>query len=134
MDKSGRRSRRVAFVASLIVAGAIVRQRRRVNKNNFAGKVVLITGGSRGLGLALAEQFLLSGARVALAARDVDELIKAKRHLLLLMPPAKAPTVLEVPCDVTDPSSVGAAVETVQHDLGPVDVLERVNTTSISVI
>jgi short-subunit dehydrogenase len=75
---------------------------------------------------------LLAGARIALAARDTDEPSKAKRHLPPLMPQAKAPTVLEVACEVTDPSSVEAAVERVQHDLGPVDVL--VNNAGIMAV
>jgi NAD(P)-dependent dehydrogenase (short-subunit alcohol dehydrogenase family) len=105
---------------------------RRVNENSFAGKVVLITGGSRGLGLALAEQFLLAGAHVALAARDATELAKAKRHLLLRMPQVERPTVLEVVCDVRDPGSVKAAVETVTNNLGPIDVL--VNNAGIMAV
>jgi NAD(P)-dependent dehydrogenase (short-subunit alcohol dehydrogenase family) len=46
------------------------------------GKVVVITGGSRGLGLALAEEFGRRGARLILAARDEVELGRAKRQLL----------------------------------------------------
>jgi NAD(P)-dependent dehydrogenase (short-subunit alcohol dehydrogenase family) len=116
----------------VIVAGTLVRRRRHVNQRIFAGKVVFITGGSRGLGLALAEHFLQAGAHVALAARDPGELAKAKLRLLTLMPQAKATTVLEVVCDVTDPHSVGAAVETVQRDLGPIDVL--VNNAGIMAV
>jgi NAD(P)-dependent dehydrogenase (short-subunit alcohol dehydrogenase family) len=108
-----------------------VRRRRQVSQRSFAGKVVFITGGSRGLGLALVEQFLQAGAHVAIAARDPDELAKSKRHLLLTRQ-AKGPTVLEVVCDVTDPSSVEAAIEIVEHDLGPVDVL--VNNAGIMAV
>jgi NAD(P)-dependent dehydrogenase (short-subunit alcohol dehydrogenase family) len=50
-----------------------VRRMRHVNERNFAGKVVFITGGSRGLGLAVADQFLRAGANVAIAARDPGE-------------------------------------------------------------
>jgi hypothetical protein len=49
-------------------------------------------------GLALADQFQLAGAHVAIAAGDPAELAKAKRHLLLLMPQVKGSTVLEVLC------------------------------------
>jgi NADP-dependent 3-hydroxy acid dehydrogenase YdfG len=58
--------------------------------------------------------------------------LKARRHLLLLTPQANGPTVLEVVCDVTDPRSVGAAVETVQHELGPIEVL--VNNAGIMAV
>jgi NAD(P)-dependent dehydrogenase (short-subunit alcohol dehydrogenase family) len=108
-----------------------VRRRRHVNQRNFAGRVVFITGGSRGLGLALAGQFLREGAHVAIAARNPAELAKAKRHLMLT-PDAKGATVLEVVCDVTDRRSVEVAVERVQHDLGPVDVL--VNNAGIMAV
>lgn len=110
-----------------------MRHRRHVNQRDFAGKVVFITGGSRGLGLALAEHFLRAGAHVAIAARDPAELAKAKRHLLLLMPQANGPTVLDVVCDVTDPSRIGVAVETVQRNLGPIDVLVNNNAGIMAV-
>jgi NAD(P)-dependent dehydrogenase (short-subunit alcohol dehydrogenase family) len=119
-------------LASVVVAGTLVRRRRHVNPRNFTGKVVFITGGSRGLGLALAEHFLRAGAHVAIAARDPAELAKAKLQLLMSMPQAKVPTVLEVICDVTEPSSVEMAVETVQDTLGPVDVL--VNNAGIMAV
>jgi NAD(P)-dependent dehydrogenase (short-subunit alcohol dehydrogenase family) len=109
-----------------------VRRRRHVNQRNFAGKVVFITEGSRGLGLALAEHFLRAGAYVAIAARDPAELAKARLQLLTLMPQGKGTTILEVVCDVTDPHSVGAAVATVQRDLGPIDVL--VNNAGIMAV
>src|ERR1700744_3991432 len=105
MSRFSRRWGRLACLASVVAAGAFVRRRRYVNERNFAGKVVFITGGSRGLGLALADQFLRTGAKVAIAARDPGELAKARRHLLRT-PDAKGPTVLETVCDVTDPRSV----------------------------
>lgn len=122
----------LACLASVVVAGTLVRRRRHVIQRNFAGKVVFITGGSRGLGLALAEQFSQAGAHVAIAARNPAELAKAKLQLLTLMPQAKATTVSEVVCDVTDPHMVRAAVETVQRDLGPIDVL--VNNAGIMAV
>jgi NAD(P)-dependent dehydrogenase (short-subunit alcohol dehydrogenase family) len=131
MSRFSRRLGRLACLASVVAAGAFVRRRRYVNERNFAGKVVFITGGSRGLGLALADQFLRAGANVAIAARDPGELAKARRHLLLT-PDAKGSTVLEAVCDVTDPRSVEVAVEAVQHDLGPVDVL--VNNAGIMAV
>ena len=106
MGRTAGRLGSLACLASVVVAGTLVRRRRHVNQRNFAGKVVFITGGSRGLGLALAEHFLQAGAHVAIAARDPAELAKARLQLLTVMPQAKATTVLEVVCDVTDPYSV----------------------------
>jgi NAD(P)-dependent dehydrogenase (short-subunit alcohol dehydrogenase family) len=132
MGRTAARLGSLACLASVLAAGTIVRRRRRVHQRNFAAKVVFITGGSRGLGLALAEQFLQTGAHVAIAARDPAELAKAKRQLLLLVPQVRGSTVLEVLCDVTDPSSIDAAIERVQHDLGPIDVL--VNNAGIMAV
>ncbi|MBA3385845.1 MAG: SDR family NAD(P)-dependent oxidoreductase, partial [Chthoniobacterales bacterium] len=48
----------------------------------FEGKVVVITGGSRGLGLVLARQLCAEGARVVLLARDQAELQRAHDELV----------------------------------------------------
>jgi FlaA1/EpsC-like NDP-sugar epimerase len=48
---------------------------------NLAGRVVLITGGSRGLGLVLARKFAQEGCRLVLAARDAQELVRAQQDL-----------------------------------------------------
>jgi hypothetical protein len=54
---------------------------RRENRRTFARKVVIITGGSRGLGLALARRLAREGADLALIARDEEELQRAKADL-----------------------------------------------------
>jgi 3-oxoacyl-(acyl-carrier-protein) reductase len=68
---------------------------------------VLVTGGSRGIGRAIAERFLAAGHKVAATSRSGD-----------------APTgVLGVRCDVTDPGQVDAAFTQVEEAHGPVEVL-----------
>jgi 3-oxoacyl-[acyl-carrier protein] reductase len=71
-----------------------------------AGRVVLVTGGNRGIGLATARLFAAGGDRVAVTSRSgaVDDL-------------------LSVPCDITDPESVDKALSAVESELGPVEVL-----------
>lgn len=64
--------------AGLAVGGAI---RRRNQSGQFHDRVIVITGGSRGLGLALAREFGRRGARLALIARDPDELRRARNDL-----------------------------------------------------
>lgn len=73
-----------------------------------ASRTVLVTGGSRGIGLACARSFAAAGHKVAVtfSSTTVDE-----------------PGVLAVPCDVTDPEQVEAAVRQVEEQLGPIEVL-----------
>ena len=84
-------------------------------KFDLAGKVVLITGGSRGLGLVMARQLVDDDARVAICARDPDELRRAKADLL--------DQVLTITCDVTDPEQLDRLVGEVTEQLGPIDIL-----------
>jgi NAD(P)-dependent dehydrogenase (short-subunit alcohol dehydrogenase family) len=79
---------------------------------------VLITGGSRGLGLALAEEYLRRGASVAICARDAAELERARALL-----DGRGRPVLAVPCDVTDAAQVGEMISMVQQHHGAIDTL-----------
>ena len=77
------------------------------------GRVAVVTGGNRGLGFAFAQALTEAGASVAIAARDAERSAGAAGEL----------GVLPVPLDVTDRASVGAMVERVTGELGPIDVL-----------
>jgi short-subunit dehydrogenase len=79
---------------------------------------VLITGGSRGLGLALARQMAAEGARVVICGRDSDSLDRAAASLT-----RKGAEVLAISADVTDAGAVGEMIETVRRYYGHVDVL-----------
>lgn len=83
------------------------------------GRRAIVTGGSRGIGLATAGALAAEGARVALVARDPDRLAAAAAGLR----DAGAPEVLEVPTDTTDDAAVRAMVDTVTARFGGVDVL-----------
>src|SRR4029453_19337183 len=85
---------------------------------SFAGKAVLITGGSRGLGFAIARKIATEGGRVALLARDEGELTRACQTLRKLGAEA-----LAVPCDLLDRSRSLGAIETVVDHFGALDVL-----------
>ena len=85
---------------------------------SFAGKVCVITGGSRGLGLVLARQIVDQGGRVALLARDLDELVRAHDELV-----KRGGDVAVVPCDLLDRTQIEQAVRTIVHHFGRIDVL-----------
>ena len=91
---------------------------RRRKPFSFRGKAVVITGGSRGLGLVMARAFAAEGARLALCGRDGATLERARAEL------AAAGAVVHVAvCDVRVPEQVQAFIAEAQSRLGPIDVL-----------
>ena len=101
--------------------GALLAYRSWVRRSRYIdlrGKVVLITGGSRGLGLAMAREFSRRGAKVAVCARDPRELQKVEAEFA----ERRAP-FLGLKCDVGVRSEVQHSVASVEEQLGPVDVL-----------
>jgi short-subunit dehydrogenase len=86
---------------------------------SFRNRAVVITGGSRGLGLALAEEFVRSGARVALLARDSDELDQARALLLERV----TGEIITLSCDVTQRAELARAFEQVEGVFGSIDIL-----------
>lgn len=95
---------------------------------SFKNKSVVITGGSRGLGFSLAEEFLNEGALVTLLARDGDELERAKYKL----DTKYAGHVFVANCDVTKGDSVETALAEASARFGGVDVLVH-NAGSVAV-
>jgi NAD(P)-dependent dehydrogenase (short-subunit alcohol dehydrogenase family) len=85
---------------------------------DFYGRVVVITGGSRGLGLELSRVFAAEGARLALVARDPEELERATVELA-----TRGADVRAWSCDVRDPESVRATVAGIGATYGRIDVL-----------
>lgn len=81
-------------------------------------RTVLVTGGSRGLGLRIAREYLARGARVAICARDSAELERAKD----LLDGDNRP-ILAIPCDVADPAQVAELVAMVEQHFGYLDTL-----------
>src|SRR5437899_9382735 len=82
------------------------------------GRKALVTGGSKGLGRAIAEELAREGADVAICARHEDEVRVAGREL-----DAFGTTVFAEPADVTDPTQVAAFVAGAAEALGGVDIL-----------
>jgi NAD(P)-dependent dehydrogenase (short-subunit alcohol dehydrogenase family) len=105
------------LVGTAAVIAGIVAARRRATID-LKGKVVLITGGSRGLGLALARGFARGGCDLALCARDPDELRRAQEDLAHF--PVRVMTRV---CDVSSRTDVDALVEDVLGAYGRIDIL-----------
>jgi NAD(P)-dependent dehydrogenase (short-subunit alcohol dehydrogenase family) len=101
-------------------AGAVLALRalRSHATYDFRGKSVLITGGSRGLGLVLARELASEGARLTIVARDRAELEQARADLA-----ARGAEVLAFTCDVRDQADVQSAIERAVARYGSIDVL-----------
>jgi gluconate 5-dehydrogenase len=85
---------------------------------DLTGKVALVTGGSRGLGLQMAEALGELGAKVAITARKAAELHEAVAHLRGL-----GIDGVPIVCDMSKPQDIAPAVATAIEALGPIDIL-----------
>lgn len=104
-----------AGVGVLMVANAVYNELTRFKTE---GKVVLITGGSRGLGLVLAREFASRGARLALCARSADKLEIARQEL-----ERSGAEVITLPADLTNQHEVKSVIDEVVRHYGRIDVL-----------
>lgn len=93
-------------------------------RNDFRGQTVLITGGSRGLGLAVAEDFRSLGAHLVLIARDLHELDLAKQHLESQVP--KGGDISIFSCDVSDHNKVLETIDRIEREVSEIDVLVNI--------
>jgi NAD(P)-dependent dehydrogenase (short-subunit alcohol dehydrogenase family) len=110
---------RVLLPAGVLLLGAWVAARTiRTARYTLRDKVAVITGGSRGLGLVLARHICAQGGRVALIARDPEELARAKADLA-----PRGGAVLTIQCDLLDAAQTGAAVRQVIDRFGKIDIL-----------
>jgi NAD(P)-dependent dehydrogenase (short-subunit alcohol dehydrogenase family) len=105
-------------VAATLGARALIRRSRWFD---FAGKTVIVTGGSRGLGLVLARQLIESGARVTICARNEDDLAAAAVELR-----HRGGDILAIRCDVRKQAEVETLVSRTLQTFGQIDVLLNV--------
>jgi NAD(P)-dependent dehydrogenase (short-subunit alcohol dehydrogenase family) len=111
--------RKETAVTSLgIFCGILAARYMRGPKYDLRDKVVFVTGGSRGLGLLLAQEYAARGARIGICARDPQELSQAAERLR-----RTSEHVLAIEADVTMRDEAENAVEQIRKNLGPVDVL-----------
>jgi gluconate 5-dehydrogenase len=86
---------------------------------DLTGRTALVTGGSRGLGLQIAEALCEQGARVALVARKDDELAAARAHLARTL----GADAVTLACDLADSAQIAPMVARAEQALGPIDIL-----------
>jgi NAD(P)-dependent dehydrogenase (short-subunit alcohol dehydrogenase family) len=104
----------LALGAAALGLAVAARYRRRYT---FENKVVVVTGGSRGLGLVLARELASRGASLGLMARDAIELARARRTI-------DSDSIVQLlPADVTDPAQVEQAFSTMIRRFGRIDVV-----------
>jgi NAD(P)-dependent dehydrogenase (short-subunit alcohol dehydrogenase family) len=103
------------FVIGCALVRTILQQSRYWDLN---GKVVLITGGSRGLGLVLAREFASCGARVAICARDEEDLRYVRDEFA-----SRGDHFFSTQCDGSDRAQVQTMLESMENKFGHVDVL-----------
>lgn len=109
----------LAQSAALLVGALLVsRTLRKAVIAELHGQVVLITGGSRGLGLLLAREFARQGCDVIICARVQEELDQAQVQLQ-----EWGVGVIALLCDVSDKAQVDGMIETVMERYGYVDIL-----------
>ncbi len=115
------------YVISIGCALAVILLLRVRARYSLRNKTVVITGGSRGLGLAMAREFARDGAQLALLARDGEELQRAAADLLRF-----EAQVSTWPCDVLEARQVERTISSIAEKYGRIDVL--VNNAGIMLV
>lgn len=90
-------------------------------RGTVGGKVVLVTGGSSGIGLSAAHKFAEAGAITIICARGEDKLVEAKKEILAAV--GKDAQVFTYSVDISDETSCAEFVKTLQQEHGGVDFL-----------
>ena len=114
---------KLPILASAAIAAAAAYALYPTKKRYHPGQIAVITGGSRGLGLALAHRFGQAGMKLVLAARDADELELARDGLLRARSIEHEDDVLLVEADVSDQAQAAGLTENTIRTFGRLDLL-----------
>ena len=117
-DRSSSKTGLILTGAGIAGIAAFTAWRRARRRFEFRDKVVLITGGSRGLGLVLARELASQGAKLAICARDLDELERAAEDLKSF-----GADVFYAACDMRHQPEVERLVSQVRMHFGRIDAL-----------
>jgi NAD(P)-dependent dehydrogenase (short-subunit alcohol dehydrogenase family) len=112
---------RKALLTTALAAGAYAAGRAALSLSrrfDFHNRLVVITGGSRGLGLVIARQLADEGAALVICARESEEVAEAVRELR-----GQAQFVVGYRCDVTRTEEIRALFAQIRREIGSVDVL-----------
>src|SRR5205085_6123023 len=108
----------ITGIGAAFAARWMWRQWRSHRLNSLHGQTVLITGGSRGLGLALAEEFARRGCNIVICARNQDELVRARQQIERL-----GAEVVAVACDVSKQHEVEHMISVARQHFGEIHIL-----------
>jgi short-subunit dehydrogenase len=122
----------VAKLLAVSAAAGLLLSRIPSRNHLHAGQVAIITGGSRGLGLALAHRFGRAGMKLVLAAMSEDELERALDDLLAQGSVLDSNDVLLFACDLRNPAEASRLIKATLHRFGRLDVL--INNAGIIVV
>ncbi len=117
----------LAIVAGTLAGVAATVMARRRTRFELENRTVFVTGGSRGLGLLLACEFARRGAKVAITARDPEDLSRAAERLRTI-----TGQFLTIECDITMREEAESAIHKITQRFGEVEVLVN-NAGTISV-
>lgn len=112
--------KKAGYLIGGVLAGTmVVRQLyRQYKKIDVPGRVVLITGGSRGLGIIMARQLAREGARVVICAREQDNLVDSSHELSSL-----TDEFLAISCDISNKKEVEEMFTEIRNKFGEVEIL-----------
>src|SRR5688572_21540623 len=116
MARASDRKRTAMVAAGIGVALAGHELLQRWREVDLSGRVALVTGGSRGLGLLIARELADEGCALAVCARDDQELDRARQDLA-----RRGADVFAVPCDVSDRAQVAHLVGRIMDRFGRID-------------
>jgi NAD(P)-dependent dehydrogenase (short-subunit alcohol dehydrogenase family) len=116
-DRPGRQPSMIAAHLAFGVALSAA-HRRWTNVGALRGQVIVIGGGTRGLGLAIARELLRHGARVAICGRSPESLARAESELNEI-----GGVLLAATCDLRSQAETLTFLDRVRRELGPIDVL-----------
>ncbi len=104
---------------------AIQSQTQPPNGERLRGKVAVVTGGSRGIGYAIAETLAGEGCNVVITGRDAKALKKSAAQIIksTAAQQNRPPQIIPISCDVRDPKSVASLFAAVKQRFGRLDVL-----------